>query len=265
MLKMHSALMASAICLTAALPAAAADGVVLAQKITSGTNVTTTEVQIEKSRMRAEINGGPSVQIVLFDGTKQTLVMLNPAQKTYTEITKADMERMAAMMQGMMAQMANLPPAARAQMEGMMRGRGMGGMSARTSYKRNGSDKVGKWACDKYDGYRDEQKVSEICTVAPGALGLSAADFAVTQQLVEFMRAALPQMGDEVTVLGRTDVDGFSGLPIRTVSNTLGRTVTTELTEARRTTIPDSAFAIPADFKKQAMPGVNAPSGTRGR
>jgi hypothetical protein len=241
--------------LLAASPASAAEGVLLAQRITSGTTVTTTEVQIEKTRMRAEISGGPSAQVVIFDGAKQAMYVLNPAQKTYMEITKADLEQMGAMMQGMMAQMANLPPAARAQMEGMMRGRGMGGPAVPITYKRIGADRVGAWACDKYDGYRADEKVTEICTVAPAALGFTAADFAVSQQLVEFLRTALPQLGDQVAVLGRTDVDGFSGLPVRTVSNTAGRTVTTEVTAARRQNFADSIFAIPADFKRQAMMG----------
>jgi hypothetical protein len=238
-------------------PAAAAEGVVIAQQITSGTTVTRTEVQIERTRMRTVVTTGTETQVVIFDGAKQTMYVINPARKSYLEITKAELDRMAGMMQGMMAQMANLPPAARAQMEGMMRGRGMAAPAAaeRTLYKRVGADRVGRWTCDKYEGYRADQKVTERCTATPAALGLTAADFAVTQQLAEFVRTALPQAADQVATLGQTEADGFTGFPLRTVSVSGDRTTVTEVTAASRTTFDDAIFAIPADFTRQSMMG----------
>ena len=255
------------IALTTVASALAADGVLMVQRITTGTNVTTTEVQIEKTRMRTEITD-PSgdKQVVIFDGGRQVLMMVNPARKTYTEMTKADMDAMAGQMQGLMAgmqaQMANLPPAQRAQMEAMMKGRGMGAAPEKTEYKRTGTDQVGKWACVKYDAMRGGQKVSEICTVEPSALGFTAADFAIGQQLAEFMRAIMPQANDQVVMVGRLDQVGFSGLPIKSSTTSNGRTTTTELTDARRQVFADALFAPPAGFQKQSMPMMG---GARGR
>ena len=52
-----------------------------------------------------------------------------------------------------------------------MRGRGMG-MAAPAKRSRTGTDKVGKWTCDKYEGTANGQKVADLCTVDPTVLGL---------------------------------------------------------------------------------------------
>ena len=157
----------------AATPLFAADGVLLVQKTTTGASERTSQIQIEKTRMRAEVEGPNGLQVMIFDGTKEVLWAINPERKTYTEMTKADVEQMAGQMNAamaqMQAQMAQMPPAQREQMERMMAGR-MGGMMAaapKTEYRKTGTGKVGSWTCDTYEGSRNNQKVVELCTVAP--------------------------------------------------------------------------------------------------
>jgi hypothetical protein len=233
----------------------AADGVLIVQRTTSGTSTTTTQLQIEKDRMRAEVGAGPEAQVLIYDGTKQVLYVITPARKSYIEMTKAELEKMAAQMQMMLAQLENLPAAQRDQIKGMMAGRGLSMSPSRIAYKRVGTDKVGKWACEKYDGYRDDQKVNEVCAAAPSALGLGVADFAVTQQLTEFLRTALPQIVDQVAFLGRGEADGYAGFPIRSSMTIVGFTTSVEVAEVSRQTFPDTLFAIPAGFTKQTMMG----------
>jgi hypothetical protein len=239
----------------------AADGVLLVQKTSSGTAAPQThQIQIEKDRMRTEIAGPATRQAVVFDGTKQTMYMINLDRKTYSEITKADVDRFAAQAQDMMAkmqgQMAAMPPEARAQMEAMMKGRGMGmAAAAKTEYRKSGTDKAGKWTCDKYDGYRSGEKVSEICTVDPSVLGFSAADFAVTEQFMEFFGKLIPQGADQTFTLGRTAAQGFSGLPVKSTLTVGGRTTTTEIVEASRQTFGEAVFAVPAGFQKEPFMG----------
>src|SRR4029077_6886177 len=152
-----------------ALPAVAADGVLIAQKITSGTSTTTSQTQIEKTRMRSEIvSSNGRKQVVIFDGTAQVLRMIDEEGKSYTELSKAEAERVRAQMDGAMVQMQeqmkSLPPEQRARMEALMKGRGVipnaGGPP--TEYKKIGTDKAGKWTCDKYEGTKNGEKVSEI-------------------------------------------------------------------------------------------------------
>jgi hypothetical protein len=238
----------------------AADGILLVTEITSDSGPRSTHVEIEATRMRAEIAGAAGAsQVVIFDGTKQVMSILNPDKKTYTEMTKADVDALGSQMQGamaqMQAQMANLPPAQRAQMEAMMRGRGMGAAAVKTTYRRAGSDTVGRWACDKYEGYQGTEKVSDICTVAPSALGFSTADFAITEQMAAFFSKMMPQGANQIATIGRLEDQGFSGFPVRSIVTVAGHQVTSEVKEAKRQAFPDSQFTVPAGFQKQPLMG----------
>jgi hypothetical protein len=67
----------------AASTAAAADGVLVVETSTVNGNPRTTQVQIERSRMRTEIAGRTAPRrSSIFDGTKQVLYMIDPAAKT---------------------------------------------------------------------------------------------------------------------------------------------------------------------------------------
>jgi len=236
----------------------AADGVLIVQRITTGTNTTTSQVQLEKNRMRAEIIDPSGRQVVIFDGVKQVMDIVNPDKKTYIEMTKADVDRMAAQLEGAMSQMqqmmASLPPEQRAQAEAMMRGRGgraMPGAPVKKEYKKVGTDRVGKWTCDKYDALQNGQKTGEICTVEPAVLGFSAADFEVSRQMGEFFKKLVPQAADQMFTVGRAEEQGFSGIPVRQVS----QQSTSEITEVSRQSFPDSLFVVPAGFQKTDMMG----------
>src|SRR6185436_2272288 len=118
----------SAAVVLSASAAAAADGVLIAQKITSSKGeVTTSQIQIEKTRMRAEMAGANGRrQTMIFDGTAQVMRSVDDEAKTYSELTKADVDKLGGQMSGAMAQMEaqmkNMPPEARARMEEMMKG-----------------------------------------------------------------------------------------------------------------------------------------------
>jgi Domain of unknown function (DUF4412) len=191
-------------------------------------------------------------QVMVFDGTKQVLDIIDTDKKTYTEMTKDDVEKLGGQVSDAMAQMqkqmANLPPEQRAQMEAMMKGR-MGGAGAaaapKIQYKKAGTDTVGKWTCDKYEGFENGQKTSEVCTVDPKVLGLAASDFEISRQLAEFFRKMMPGAGQMFTI-GTVADQGFSGVPVRRTYTTGGREVTSEITEVSRQSFPDSSYAVPA-------------------
>jgi hypothetical protein len=248
----------------------AAAGVEITMKVTSGTDVQTMKAQLDKTHERAEIRSTTGAnQIVLFDGAKEVLDIVNVDAKTYNELTKADVDRLAGQMQSAMdqmnAMMASMPEAQRAQMGAMMQGR-MGAMAppVKTEYRRNGTDKVGKWTCDKYDGYQNGQKVSEICTVAPAALGLALDDFAVGRQMMDMFSKLVPGGSSQLMAVGHAAAEGYDGIPVRSTSTVAGRTVTTEMVDVSRQTFPDSIFAVPAGYTRQDMPGMNGMMGGRG-
>jgi hypothetical protein len=257
--------LAVVLCLPAA-PLFAAEGVLLVQRVTTGTKVTTNQVQLEKDRMRAETSDATGAkQAIVFDGPKQVMTTINFDAKTYTEMTKAEADQMGAQVSDAMAQMqeamARMPPAQRAQMEAQMQGmmRGRGPAAPKTEYRKTGSDKVGKWACDKYEGFQNNEKVAEVCTVDPKALGFSAADFEITKQMTEFFKKMVPAgaaRNGEPFTLGTGEAGGFSGIPVRSISYDKGQIAsTTEITEVSRQNFPASSYAVPAGFQKQEMFG----------
>jgi hypothetical protein len=246
----------AALSITAA-PLLAADGILIVQKTTGGSGAMTNNVQIEQNRVRAETQGrGGGTQGLIFDGTKQTLWIVNDAQKTYTELTKADVDRLASQMSGAMAmmqeQMKNMPPEQRARIEAMMAGRGMpagGAPSAKLVYKKVGTDTVGRWACDKYEGYEGDRKASEVCTVDPKVLGFAAGDFQVTRELADFFGKLAPQAAQQIFAMG--DQQGYNGVPVRTIIFTgNGGQVTNELVDVKRQSFPASTFEVPAGYTK---------------
>lgn len=241
-----------------ASPAMAADGVVIHQRTTSGGTARDTQVQIVPQKMRAEVNGpGGTPQVVIFDGAKQVMWLVDNGKKSYTEMTKADVDRLGGQLGDMMAkmqeQLKNLPPAQRAQIEAAMQGRGFGAAPARPEYKPTGSDRVGKWSCAKYDGFENGQKTSEVCTVDPGELGLSAADMAVARQLGEFFRGIVPQ-GRAALIAAPEDV-GLKGVPVRT-THVGPRPSVDEIVDVRRETIADALFVVPDGYTKTTLPNV---------
>jgi hypothetical protein len=183
--------------------------------------------------------------------------------------------QMQALQAQMAAQMANMPPAARAQMEAMMAGRGaagMGGMAAamaptsKPEYRRGGTNKVGRWSCNVHEGFENGQKTAEVCAVTAEALGFTAADFEVANQLSSFLMRLMPQAANQVAGFGTAATQGFDGFPVRSVTNTGGQQVTTEVTDISRQTFADSLFTLPPGLQKRdMMGGMGAMGRGRGR
>jgi hypothetical protein len=244
----------------------------MVSKVTSGTTTSTGQLQIERSRMRVESNDAAGArQTIIFDGAKKVLYIIDNAKKTYNEMTQADVDKIAGMANDAMAQMnkamENMTPEQRAQMAAMMGrmgGRGMAMPSAapaKVVYKKTGTDKVGKWTCDKYEATKDGEKSSEVCTVDPAVIGFTGADFAVTRQMADFFSKMVPKQAEQMFSIGRIEEQGFNGFPVRQTLYNAGQTTTTEITEISKQTFPDSVFAVPAGFQKVDMMGM----GGRGR
>ncbi len=244
-----------------ALPLQAAEGFLMVEKTVSGTNTRTNQVQLERDRLRAELTGpAGGRQIVIFDGPQQVLRVVSVERKSYTEMTKADADRLGAQANAVRAAMkekiAHLPPEQRAKSEAMMAllSGGVPGMAAKPEFRRAGNDKVGNWTCDKYEGFRNDVKVYEVCTVDPQTLGLTPADFEISKQVASFFRTLLPQAGDQIAGIGTLETQGFEGIPVRRITYNAGKVVTTsEVTEVRRETFADSSYEVPAGFQRQTI------------
>jgi Domain of unknown function (DUF4412) len=264
------AVLCAAVVVSCAVPAWAADGVLIVMKVTFGSNPPqTNQVQIDQKRMRMTGTGATGSAGVMFDSNRQVMTMIDDAHKTYSEMTKADLDAFAAQMAPAMAQMQeamkNMPPEAKARMEAMMKKNGAPGAAPgaapkKVEYKKTGTATVGKWTCDKYEGYTNGQKTHEVCTVDPKVLGFSMADFQVMRDMQEFFkqfqqfgRGMAPQQS---FIVGTPEEQGFSGIPVRSVITTSnGTQVISELAEARRQAFTDATFTVPSDYQKNDLFG----------
>ena len=244
-----------ALCLPA-WPFEAAGGVLIVEQTKIGdAPAQTHQVQIDKDWMRMEHTMSSEKAAFVFDGAKQAIWIVNYDRKTYNEMTKADVDRLGDHLSDAMARMReqvkSMPPDRRARVEAMTRGRAMG--AQKTMFRKVGTDTVGRWTCDKYEGYQNDQKTAELCTVDPSVLGFVAADFEVSRKLAEFFRKLVPQNPDDVFSLGKPEEQGWSGVPVRRTFTVGLRQMTTEVTEVSRQTFPPSTFEVPAGFSKKAL------------
>lgn len=256
----HTVIAIAAVC-SFATTLQAAEGFLMVETTVTGTTTSTSRVQLERDRMRAEMSGSAGVtSIVIFDGPQQALRIISPSRKSYTEMTKADVDRLAGKvnpaMEEMKAKIASMPPEQRAKMEAMMArlGGAMPAAPAKPEYRRAGSGTSGKWACDKYEGFRNGEKISEVCTVDPKTLGLTMADFEISKQVASFFQKMMPQGVEQFVGVGTLDTQGFSGIPVRRVTYR-GGTVqsTSHVTEVSRQNFAASSYDVPAGFQKQTI------------
>jgi hypothetical protein len=241
---------------------ALAQGVVMVMRHASGAQTTTAQTQMDRNHVRSEVQANGESNAFVFDGQADLIRMINLSRKSYIEMSRADMQQMQQQIAGAMAkmeaQLKNLPPEQRKMLEDMMKGRGgmPGGAAAppRITYKAAGNDRVGQWACAKYDGYNGADKVTELCTVQPAAIGLNESDFAAMKQMAEFVKSMMPDAAEQFSVNATVAEQGFAGVPIRRVAFRNGKpTDTTELLEVRREAIPASAWEVPAGFTRQQI------------
>ncbi|HLP40201.1 MAG TPA: hypothetical protein VK465_01730, partial [Fibrobacteria bacterium] len=142
----------------------------------------------EKDRVRIQSSNAQGT-LLIYRGDKGLLWIVNEKEKTYSEMTRQDIENMAKKMNDAMKQMheqmASLPPDQRAMMEKMMGS--MPGMKGpkQIRFKKIGAGKVGAWACDKHEVLGDGKKMLEACQASPKALGIDENDVNAMRDLAK--------------------------------------------------------------------------------
>jgi len=238
-----------------------AQGLTLVEQQTREGKTTTNQIQLDKTHMKAESHTSGESMAFVFDEGAQVARVINMDKKTYMELDRAFMQQMQGQLAQVQEQLKNLPPDQRAILEQALRGRGAAlgaaaGQASKFEYRQTGADRVGQWTCTKYDGYQGAQKVAEMCTVDPKALGVTPADFEVAKHLAEFLKEFLPQAANQILVPGTQADQGFSGIPVRRTTFVNGKPDSvSEIKEIRREAIPVSAFEVPAGFKRENPPG----------
>lgn len=221
---------------------------------------------VDAGKVRLETTGGQS-GLFIYRGDKGVFWIVNPAGKTYSEMTKADMEAMAdqlnSAMKQMQEQLAKMPPEQRAMMEKMMPGMAGGSKEPKIAYKKTGAGKQGEWACDTYEMTADGVKRAELCVVAPGKLGLDMSDYqSITdlakpfEKIAKDLQAMFPQPGKH----GAPD-----GIPVKTTLFEDGK-ATSESTvkTVKKGVVALDQFELPKGLAKQDMP-MGAPKAKKAK
>jgi hypothetical protein len=217
---------------------------------------------IGKNGMRIETGGNGEESIIIYRNDKKVFWVVNMREKTYTEMTRKDIQAMKSRMDEAMAQMQdqmkNMPPEQRAMMQQMMKGT-MPAQPKEIVYRKTGSGvRINRWECNKYTGYLDGTKKKELWTTDWKNLGLNKDHFAVMQGMSLFVS----EFTKGTTDFFRTGSEkweqkqGYSGIPVRTISYSNSREKTkTEIKEIKEKDFSPVLFELPTGFKKKKFGG----------
>jgi len=226
----------------------------------------TSKAFIDRNSMRVETRSNNQNNIIIFRNDKKVFWAVNQDEKSYTEMTKEDVKAMKksmdeAMMQ-MEEQLKNMPPEQRVMMEKMMKGT-MSTKPSKTVYKKTASSvKVNKWICDKYEGYVNGKKDMDVWTTDWKDLGLTQEHFNVMQGMSEFF-SEFTKEGSSLFKVGSNAWEkeqGYSGVPVKTVSYTEGRAgYKMELREISEQDFAPALFDLPKGLMKKEFPMMGKP------
>lgn len=229
-----------------------------------GSEPATMRIYLTPGHVRVDSMAEGERQALVFDADRELFWMVDYEQEIYTELTVADLERMAARMRQTMeefeaqiqAQLQGLPEAQRETLEEAIRAQMPPETLANIEYRYVGSgEPIGDWSADHYEGFQDGARVWDIWTVDWTEAGISESDFAVFERMGTIMEEASGVGGyDDFIPVGGEDGD-LSGLPVRRVLFVDGEPDTRfQITGISAEPIDPTVFAVPEGFSEQALP-----------
>jgi len=237
---------------------AAADGVTITSKITKDGTTSTATSYVTEDHARWQSPEG----VVIIDAKDSQMIMINDARKTYSVLTKADIDAAEAKMKEQMnspemqkAQeaMKNLPPEQRARMESMM-----GGMFAVDVQKVGTSRKIAGYTCEDWTVKIGTMSTTEECVSSEVKIPLKT--WEMFKSWTDSMKSMMAAMGPAGKSMGNMteQMKKIKGIPLasKTTTNIMGHSSSssTEVTEIKNGSIPASAFEIPAGYTKTDSP-----------
>jgi hypothetical protein len=210
----------------------------------------TAATYVSADRLRA---AQPDNQDLLAEFASGRLTMIDHGKKEYWVTTAAEIEaamtKMHAQFQQMEEQMKTMPPALRQKMGGMM-----GGLAAAMEVTKSGPARtVAGYACETWTVRLGDMMTQEQCLTTQVRYPAQAWD---AFKKVYAGMAAGPLSKGFSEMYER--FKAMNGLPLATSSTVkvLGKTRTSssEVTEIRKGAIPETAWALPAGYKKVDSP-----------
>jgi hypothetical protein len=213
-------------------------------------------VTLDKDKARMETSNSPSTAFI-YRADKGVFWIVDDARKTYSEMSRKDLESMAAsmdaMMRQMMDQLAQLPPEQRSAMEKMIKeNMGGGGTGSKPTFKRIGAGKVGEWACERYDAFVDGKKRAELCFADPVPLGFSSADFGALKDMGKTFEKFAKDLRFMLPPDSSAGMPG--GAPVKSVIFEGGKAhAEAVLKQVKKGGADPARFEVPPGYAKKAM------------
>lgn len=232
-----------ALCAAAAAPTARA-GVTITSEHEDKSQIV---LVLEGNKVRSEDTREGGV-ISIFDGDARKMIHVMVSEKTYTEMTEADMRAMRARMDAALAQM---PPEQRAQAQAGMGGK-PGAKAARqpTRYERMGkTETVAGHRCEWYREHKESGVVSEGCYVPWGPATLTREDLRPLKKMSDFFEAFMP---GESTV--EQELDAAPGFPAIQVEMHGEKRDVQRLVSIKRGSVGAERFRPPAGYTRTQQP-----------
>ena len=239
---------------------AASQGLTIVAKMTrdDGTNTTTTSYIAED---HARWSGGTEGEMII-DAKSGEMIMLNNSKKTYSVITKKDLEAMSARVQEQMnspemkrAQeaMKNLPPEQRQRMEAAM-----GSMMTMNVEKLGTTHTIVGYKCEDWVITMGQMTKTVQCVSTDVKYPPQA--WTMYRNFADSMKSLMGAMGPMKTNMDAMveQMKKMKGIPLssKTTVTVMGRTSvsSTEVTDIKNGSIPDSVWQIPAGYTKVDNP-----------
>jgi hypothetical protein len=221
---------------------------------------------IEADRLKLVI---PEATVV-YRSDLDRLWVIDMPHRSYVEVTPQTMQQMGqlaglsvqlnAAQSQLQAQLSQLPPEQRAQIEALMGAVGGAGAASGppqvTFMKTGGSKVIAGWKCDLYRKTVNGQQEAEICLAPISVAELRPSDLQVMERFSNFIAPVMssplmPHLAD-VNWNELSKAAGFEGLPLDTLVYAHGKPDLEEtIKSVERTTISPRLFELPAGLAKR--------------
>jgi hypothetical protein len=214
---------------------------------------------LDGDKMRAENAKTSGEHTVVIDAANKKFVTINDAEKTYIEVTQADMERMAGFIAAQRAaaeeRMKSMPPEQRKKFEQMMGG--AGGKPHDFKFEKMGGKKtINGFSCEMYKILEDGTPKEEVCLMPWSSSTIQRSDFAGLIKFSQDMQKSLGPMMGGAKSNAFDQFEKAPGFPVLRHSLESGQQ--DEIVKSiKRGSVPASTFAVPAGYtKKDPMQGM---------
>lgn len=246
-------------------------------------NNTIETVYVDKDRVSMESQGAKEHTVAVYRPDPLIWVM-NLGDGTYIEMNAQDIEKMKAMSNKMKSQMdeqqkqmapqmeqaqkmmeeqmKNLTPEQREQANKYLP-KGMANMAGepeKTVYTKVASGvKMGNWTCDKYEGYRGNEKVEDVWSTDFSNFGVSPDDFQVFEEFGKLFEGFGNEKQSAAFKIGSKEFEeeqGYPGVAVKTINYSNGKVQNTEelVKVEKKSSLNDALFQLRPNLKKSANP-----------